>query len=562
MVANMRSESAAARPCCLRLEKCVSQRSRSLPLVRNAVAAVSAVLLVAAIQTGASASTISGGSPEADVSGEEVVDQESLVLEGEPSEGLEPEGLESPQSGDPQSGDLIEQPQSGAEAPQAASRSLRVAPPTTVTKCEIPLAAHNGSVASGSVKRIDGVNRYATALNVAKTVDSQSVGEGGAVFIASGADYADGLTLGALASAANWPLLLTHPRSLDGSVRDYISKMKPTHIYIGGGVGAVSENVENQIRTLAVPNAKIERFDGKDRYQTSLKISDCFEPGLPVFVATGQNYADAVIAGAPAAKLGAPIVLTKGTDLRNGANQALSKLQPSSVEVIGGTWGTAQKNAASTAAGGAPVKVHSGKDRYATGAQVAKDFYDGSPSTAVFAIGSDFPDALAGAAVAKLADAPVLLTNATCRPKAIEAVSKSASTKVLLGGAQTLSDKAHSTTCVNPPKPTKTLLSVAKAQVGKAYVAGGVGPNAFDCSGLTQYVYRQMGISIPRTSWEQLARGTRVASPRAGDIVVLGGGSHVGIYVSPGVMIDAGNPRVGVSQRAIYSSPTAYVRFG
>lgn len=429
----------------------------------------------------------------------------------------------------------------------------------TVTKCEIPRASHAGKVSG--VKRISGSDRYQTALSIASVVNSKSAGSDTALFIASGADYADGLTLGALASAANWPLMLTQPSKLDAKVRDYIAKAKPTHIYIGGGTGAVSKSVENQIRAAASPGAKVTRLAGKDRYETSAKIASCFNSGTPAFVATGRNYADAVIAGAPAAKAGAPVILTNGTDLKLGAKSALSSLKPSSVNIVGGTWSTAQKSAVASAASGVKVSVHSGKNRYGTSAAVAKNLYGSAPKAAVYATGGDFPDALAGGSVAKMIGGPVLLTQATCRPKEIEAVSKSNSTKVILGGAKTVGGKAHTTTCVPAPKPTKTLLSVAKAQVGRPYVAGAAGPNAFDCSGLTQYVYKENGKSIPRTTWAQMAAGKRVSSPHVGDIVVLGGGSHVGIYVSPGVMIDAGNPRVGVSMRAIYATPNAYVRF-
>lgn len=89
--------------------------------------------------------------------------------------------------------------------------------------------------------------------------------------------------------------------------------------------------------------------------------------------------------------------------------------------------------------------------------------------------------------------------------------------------------------------------------VGCSYVYGATGPNAYDCSGFVQYCYAQAGISLPRTSYDQGACGTTTSNPQAGDIVCWG--SHVGIYIGGGMMIDAGNPSVGVSYRSVYGSP-------
>ena len=97
------------------------------------------------------------------------------------------------------------------------------------------------------------------------------------------------------------------------------------------------------------------------------------------------------------------------------------------------------------------------------------------------------------------------------------------------------------------------IVSAAWGKVGCSYVYGATGPNAYDCSGFVQYCYAQAGISLPRTSYDQGACGTTTSNPQAGDIVCWGG--HVGIYIGGGMMIDAGNPSVGVSYRSVYGSP-------
>ena len=98
---------------------------------------------------------------------------------------------------------------------------------------------------------------------------------------------------------------------------------------------------------------------------------------------------------------------------------------------------------------------------------------------------------------------------------------------------------------------------IAKTKVGCAYVYGGTGPNAFDCCGFTQWVYRQMGINIPRSISGQWNRGTPVSFSdiQPGDILFYnthGGLSHVGIYVGNGQMVHAGTVSTGVQYTNIY----------
>ena len=95
------------------------------------------------------------------------------------------------------------------------------------------------------------------------------------------------------------------------------------------------------------------------------------------------------------------------------------------------------------------------------------------------------------------------------------------------------------------------IVKLAKAQVGDSYRAGRTGPDAFDCSGLTSYVYKHAaGIDLPRVSYSQWRRVKRVRyrDSQPGDLVFYfrGGAHHVGIYIGNGKMVDAVNPSKGV----------------
>lgn len=94
------------------------------------------------------------------------------------------------------------------------------------------------------------------------------------------------------------------------------------------------------------------------------------------------------------------------------------------------------------------------------------------------------------------------------------------------------------------------IVNLANAQLGKPYVWGAEGPNSFDCSGLTSYVYKNAaGISLPRNSSSQSTYGTTVnhSNLQPGDLIYFstngsGNVSHVGIYVGNGEMIHSPKP--------------------
>lgn len=105
------------------------------------------------------------------------------------------------------------------------------------------------------------------------------------------------------------------------------------------------------------------------------------------------------------------------------------------------------------------------------------------------------------------------------------------------------------------------VVRVAKAQVGDRYKYGANGPNAFDCSGLTKYVYKKaVGKTLPRSSSAQKNAGKAVARKNAkpGDLIYTPG--HVAVYIGNGKQVEAARPGVGVVKRHIWQDNPRFVR--
>jgi cell wall-associated NlpC family hydrolase len=99
-----------------------------------------------------------------------------------------------------------------------------------------------------------------------------------------------------------------------------------------------------------------------------------------------------------------------------------------------------------------------------------------------------------------------------------------------------------------PNQAMTSVIDYAEQQIGKPYLWGGTGPDAFDCSGLVMMAYRAAGVYIPRTSQEQFAWGPRVPASRVepGDLVFFAGADgtpgapgHVGLVIGHDKMVEA-----------------------
>jgi hypothetical protein len=99
--------------------------------------------------------------------------------------------------------------------------------------------------------------------------------------------------------------------------------------------------------------------------------------------------------------------------------------------------------------------------------------------------------------------------------------------------------------CGAETEASDDIVDLAASLIGRPYVWGAEGPNSFDCSGLTHYLFQQIGVTIPRRAVNQSDFGDHTTRLKRGDLVFFSTDTrrslvtHVGIYEGNGIMIDA-----------------------
>lgn len=129
-------------------------------------------------------------------------------------------------------------------------------------------------------------------------------------------------------------------------------------------------------------------------------------------------------------------------------------------------------------------------------------------------------------------------------------------------GSPADSSSSSSSSAVPASALGSQVVAIASRYIGRPYRYGAAGPSSFDCSGLVQYVFAQLGKSLPRTAADQAAAVRHIPRSQAqpGDLVLFPGGGHIGIYVGDGMMLDAPHTGTTVQIRKIYSASAGFGR--
>lgn len=153
--------------------------------------------------------------------------------------------------------------------------------------------------------RLQGKDRFETAVAVGKEIINKSKSD--TVFLCNAYGFADALAGSTYAGRSGSPILLTEKDKLNAVTRQVLIDWKTKNICILGGVGVVSEGVENELKDMGI---SITRIGGTNRYDTAQNIINKFDPTLNQFtLASGKDYHNALVASVYGNKIKHPVIL-------------------------------------------------------------------------------------------------------------------------------------------------------------------------------------------------------------------------------------------------------------
>ena len=297
--------------------------------------------------------------------------------------------------------------------------------------------------------RIAGKNRFETSLLVASQwLDFAGGDDFENVVLVSGMDFPDALGASGPAYDLYAPILLYDPNNkMHLAEYIYINMAEDGYVYIMGGNGAVSTEMETELVKAGIPKEHIVRLKGKDRYATNLAVLDGYSSIYGLVVCSGKDYADAL----SASSIGAPILLV-GDTLTDEQLALIADKGTSHFLIVGGTAAVSEDVEAqlqaivdSYGSGGSMLRV-SGKNRYETSKEFAKQAWPSGNESAVFACGNNFPDGLSGATLCFWLGGPMILATSTATSAAAECVQTlHIEGGIVLGGTSLISDEAMCT---------------------------------------------------------------------------------------------------------------------
>ncbi|WP_109474086.1 cell wall-binding repeat-containing protein [Ornithinimicrobium cavernae] len=182
-------------------------------------------------------------------------------------------------------------------------------------------------ITGSSVSRMSGGDRFGTAAQISRGFDHADV-----VYVATGHNYPDALAGAARAGALDGPVLLTQTDHLPKATRTELSRLAPDQIVLLGGSSAISQTVAAQLGQYG----EVRRVAGTHRYGTAAKISQDYQKAAMVYIATGENWPDALAGAARAGRDAAPILLVQKGNIPQATRAEVARLDPELIYVLGG----------------------------------------------------------------------------------------------------------------------------------------------------------------------------------------------------------------------------------
>lgn len=300
---------------------------------------------------------------------------------------------------------------------------------------------NNNAYAEVNKNKVYGKDRIETSIKISQ---EGWQGSSDTVVIAQGYDYADALCAAPLAKKFNAPILLSEKNGLRDDVVNEIRRLKATKIFIIGGTGALSQNIEKQLKDININS--VERICGQDRYETSIKVAKFLGTFDSIVISTGNGYADSLSIAPIAAQKCMPIILTNKDKLTEDAINFIKASNVKNTYIIGGT-GVISNDVEKSVPN---AKRINGNDRYETNYEVINYFKDELKFDNIYVArgdgpnGNEFADALSGSALASKTSSPMVLVQNNVNSQTVQLLKSQMAKNInviALGGDSAVKDE-------------------------------------------------------------------------------------------------------------------------
>ncbi len=286
---------------------------------------------------------------------------------------------------------ILPQPMThGAEAddviPRAKTQRWRaLLPAVLVLSAAVLMPVSHAAAQSGESELADielvrygGADRYATSLRIAEAVADDAGGELEWVVMVSGLSWHEAVVAAAVAGRLEAPVLMTPPAEVRSDALEFLKRVGASKVLlVSSGTGSartITEPVERQLREAEIA---VERVGGSDRYSTGVAMAQrlgavgALSGAKTAIIASGEVFADALVAGPLSAHGGHPVLVTPSTELHEAVAEYLAGKRIERVVLMGGTAALSQDVEDAISGLGISVDRIAGSSRFETATRAA-----------------------------------------------------------------------------------------------------------------------------------------------------------------------------------------------
>ena len=287
------------------------------------------------------------------------------------------------------------------------------------------------------IARYEGENRYKTAAKIA-----ERFGQADTVLLAKSDSFPDALVASSLADKYRAPILLTDGNSLAPETKDAMASLGAKRVIVLGGANSISQDLEDSLKSNGL---EVQRLAGDNRYQTARLIASQVETKGHIYLASGENYPDALAITGLAAKTKDPILLTPKAGLAREVRDFIGEKSITSITIAGGPGAISPAVEEDLRNMGLEVTRISGSNRYETSAKISAMAYPKERGM-IIASGEGFIDALAAGPLAALTQRPIVLSSKSALDPSVRDLLKGSprDRTIMIGGTNTLDQNLKS----------------------------------------------------------------------------------------------------------------------